>query len=145
MKNYVQMFKMDARTLSIPNGMELAAHGRLAWLHRLLWRALVKMRALSQSMDERVEVLRLPVDNDSIFERIFEAYEGHFSNHSRPTKVLIGPRTLSELISCPQVRDWNSPFQFTAKAGFNRTIYGLPIIVVPQMEGVIVLDERVDA
>ena len=144
-RNFVQTFKLDARSTFIPNGWGLRAHGRLAWLHRALWRILTKLGALSQSMEERVEVLRLPVDNDNIFQRILEAHEGAFANYARPTKVLIGPATMADLLNCPELRNWNSPFSFDAKAGFNRTIFNLPIYVVPQMEGVIVLDDRMPA
>jgi hypothetical protein len=140
--NRVQLYRMQQSTRLIHGGYELYAHGRFAWLHRMLWRTLQRLGALKPSMNEYVDVLRLPLDNDSIFERIFESRRDLFARRRRPTEVLIGPNTLSELINCPELRDYGSPFSFTAHAGYDRTIFDLPIRVVPQMEGVLVLDER---
>jgi hypothetical protein len=140
--NRVQIYSMKEKTRLVHEGYSLRPHGRLAWLHRMLWRALEKLGALSPAMNQYVDVLRLPLDNDSIFERIFESRHDLFARHRRPAEVLIGPNTLAELINCPEVRDYPSPFIFTARAGFDRTIFDLPIRVLPQMEGVVVVDER---
>jgi hypothetical protein len=141
-RNHVVLYRTDERTFRIHEGYELNAHGRLAWLHRWLWRMLNRMGAVAPAMKECVEIIRLPVDNDSIFQRIFEARHDLFNRNRRPAEVLIGPNTLSELISCPEIRDYGSPFSLDARAGFGKTIFNLPIRVIPQMEGVIVLDER---
>jgi hypothetical protein len=114
----------------------------MAWLHRLLWRSLQRLGALVPAMNEYVSVLRFPMDNDTVFGRIFESRRDLFANHRRPSEVLIGPNTLSELMDCPELRDYPSPIDFTAQCGFGKTIFSLPIRVVPQMEGVVVLDER---
>lgn len=139
--NRVVLYKMEERTLRVQEGYKLNAHGRFAWLHRLAWRTLKRWGAVKPAMRDHVEVLRLPIDNDSIFQRIAEARYDLMSRRRKPAEVLIGPNTLSELIGCPELRDYGSPFCFTATAGFDRTIFNLPIRVVPQMEGVIVLDE----
>lgn len=140
--NRVQIYRMQQSTRLIHEGYELYAHGRLAWLSRWLWRALQRLGALKPAMNEYADVLRLPLDNDSIFERIFKSRRDLFAHNRRPVEVLIGPGTLSELINCPELRDYSSPFSFSAQAGFDRKIFDLPIRVVPQMEGVVVLDER---
>lgn len=142
MRPRVTVCKMQERITRIHDGYELNAHGRFAWLHRFMWHKLKEWGAIGPAMRDHVEVLRLPVDNDSIFDRIFESYHDRFANYCQPTEVLIGPDTLSELISCPELRGYNSPFSFNAQAGFGKTIFNLPIRVVPQMEGVVVLDDR---
>jgi hypothetical protein len=139
--NRVQIYRMKEKSRLVHEGWKLRAHGRLAWLHRLLWRTLGKLDALAPAMNEYVDVLRLPLDNEGVFERIFKSRQDLFMRRRRPTEVLIGPSTLAELINCPELRDYSSPFAFSARAGFDRTIFDLPIRVIPQMEGVIVLDE----
>jgi hypothetical protein len=140
--NRVVLYRAKEKARLVHEGYELYAHGRLAWLHRFLWRALDGVGALKPAMNEYVDYLRLPIDNDSIFQRILEARQDLFHRYRRPTEVLIGPSTLSELIGCPELRDYHSAFSFDARAGFGKTIFNLPIRVIPQMEGVIVLDER---
>jgi hypothetical protein len=140
--NRVQIYRTVEKTRFLHEGWELNPRGRLAWLQRLFWRALGKMGALSPAMNEYVEVLRFPMDNDSVFRCIFESQSDLFMRHRRPSEVLIGPNTLSELIACPELRDYPSPISFNAHCGFGKTIFNLPIRVVPQMEGVVVLDER---
>jgi hypothetical protein len=100
------------------------------------------MGAIAPAMNEYVDVLRFPMDNGSVFERIFESRRDLFMRHRKPSEVLIGPNTLAELINCPELRDYAAPIGFTAPAGFDRTIFNLPIRVIPQMEGVVVLDEK---
>ena len=144
--NYVQLFRTEQRIRRVRDGWSLRPHGRLAWLHTLLWKCLVRLNALSQSFVEEVDTLRLPISNDEVFHRILEARDDLFQNHRRPRRILIGPKTLGELIGCEELRSWPSAFQFHAEAGFNRTLFDLPIEVVPQMEGVVVLcDDAVRA
>lgn len=139
--NYVRIYRMQERLSYVENGYELKPHGRLAWLHRFLWWALLKLDALNTSMTERVDVLRLPIDNGEVFHRILEARHGLFDVRRQPRRVLIGPETLSELIGCPEVRDWMGAFEFNAPACRDGKIFDLPIEVVPQMEGVVVLTD----
>lgn len=138
----VTLYRMGERISLRPVGFDLRPHGWLAWLHRALWWALHRLGALSQKFEEKVDILRLPVSNDDVLCAIMEAREGLFQVNRRPSEVLIGPHTLAELINCPELRDWNSPFRIDATAGFERTLFNLPIRVVPQMEGVVVLDSR---
>lgn len=137
--NKVQYFRMAERTSLVPNGWKLNAHGRLAWLHRLLWRWLEKMGAVAQSYDEVVKTVRLPCSDD-VFRAILEQRSGLFEVSRKPKEILIGPHTLDELYSCPEMRDMMMKATMTARAGYGREFYNLPIRVVPQMEGVIVLD-----
>src|SRR5688572_19522437 len=112
MREPITLYKMDYLPGIKDAGWQLAPHGRLAWLHRLLWWALVKLRAIAPAFEETVDVIRLPLNGDGIVERIFEAREGLFEVHRKPTEILIGPETLAELINAPELRGWNSPFSF---------------------------------
>lgn len=152
MKRRIEVYKMSQTTLQIPSGQELNAHGRLAWLQRMLWHWLEKMGALNQAYRESVEVIRLPLTADEILDRIVEQYEGLFEVDRIPKEVLIGSSTLADLLSCDQLRHFPERFGFDADVEYTldkrrdptaprrRRIYNLPITVVPQMDGVLVLD-----
>lgn len=138
----VVLYHTEERHFRVQEGYKLNAHGRFARLHRWVWRMLKRHGVVVSAMKDCVEVIRLPIDNDSIFQRICEARHDLFSRNRRPSEVLIGPNSLAELINCPEIRNYGSPFSFDARVGFGKTIFNLPIRVLPQMEGVLVLDER---
>lgn len=134
----ITLYKMDTISRPIRDGWELTPHGRLAWLHRLLWRLLVKLRAVGPRMTDEVKVIRLPLSGDGVVARIFEAREGLFATYREPKEILIGPDTLAELLNAPELRGYDSPFQFTGEMHNGRTLFSLPVTVLPQMEGVLV-------
>lgn len=142
MREPVTLYRMDEKVTRIRDGWEFRPHGRLAWLQRLLWRALARMRAVGPHMTDKIEMIRLPCDGDTILEKIMQARVGLFAVYREPREVLIGPETLSELIGSPELRDWNSPFTIDATAAWGtangRRLFNLPVHVVPTMEGVIV-------
>lgn len=140
MREPVTMYKMDQVTNMVRDGYHFQPHGRLAWLQRLLWRVLVKMRAVGPHFTETVQIVRLPCDADGVLAKIMEARHGLFAAHRKPSEVLIGPETLAELLGTPELRDWNSPLTINSQAMFGgeRRMFDLPVHIVPQMEGVIV-------
>lgn len=143
MREPVTLYKMDELRTLVRDGWKFRPHGRLAWFQRVLWRLLVKMRAVGPHMKEEFQVIRLPCDADGVLAKIMEARVGLFRVHREPSEVLIGPETLSELLNAPELRDWTSPFTIDAKAAYGgsnggRRVFNLPVHVVPTMEGVIV-------
>lgn len=139
----ITLYKMDTLTTRIPDGWAFSPHGRLAWFQRLLWRWLVKMRAVGVHMTDKVEFIRLPCDADTVLGKIMESREGLFKAYREPSEVLIGPETLAELIRAPELGGWNSPFTIDSRAAISdrdggRRMFNLPAHVVPTMEGVIV-------
>lgn len=139
----IALYKMDTRTISVRDGWEFVPHGRMAWLQRLLWRSLVKMRAVGVHMADEVQTIRLPCDADTVLGRIMEARQGLFRAYREPSEVLVGPETLAELLNAPELRDLRSPFTIDSQATIGtrdggRRIFDLPVHVVPTMEGVLV-------
>lgn len=155
-RQVIELYTMKRKITKIPNGHKLNAHGRLARVHRFLWRTLERMGALAQAYDDHEKVIRIPFDADSAFEKIEEGYGNLMEFDRQPFEVLIGPRTLSELMHCRELRDYNYPFTMEAQTERweqphrsypgdptsrpVRKIFNVPIRVVPQMEGVLVLD-----
>lgn len=138
MREPITLYQMDTQIMSVRDGYEFRPRGRLAWLQRLCWWALVKMRAVGPHYTDEVKVIRLPLDGDGIVERIFQAYRGLHSIREKPSEILVGPETLSEILNSPEVRDYMGPFSFSGRAGFDNTLFNLPVHVLPQMEGVVV-------
>jgi hypothetical protein len=143
MREPITLYKMETQTARIRDGWEFVPHGRLAWLQRLLWKSLLKMRAVGIHMTEEVKIVRLPCDADTVLGKIMEAREGLFRAYREPKEVLIGPETLAELLNAPELRDWHSPFTIDSQAAIGsrdggRRMFGLPVHVVPTMEGVLV-------
>jgi hypothetical protein len=139
----IALYKMDTRTIRIPDGWEFRPHGRLAWLQRLFWRWLVKMNAVGVHMTNEVQTIRLPCDADTVLGKIIEARQGLFRAYREPREVLIGPETLAELLNTPELRDWYSPFTIDSQAAIGdgsgrQRMFNLPVHVVPTMEGVLV-------
>jgi hypothetical protein len=143
MREPITLYKMDALPVRIRDGWEFVPHGRLAWLQRILWRWLVKMRAVGVHMRDEVKIVRLPCDADTALGKIMEAREGLFRAYREPREVLIGPETLAELLNAPELRDWRSPFTIESRAAISdghdgARMFNLPVHVVPTMEGVLV-------
>jgi len=135
----VKYFKLSTIPAYREAGWSLTPHGWLAWLHRFLWWVLGKLNARGEVLEETFEIVRLPC-GDSIYQALLEQREGLFEVYRKPKEILIGPGTLSEMMGEPALRDVMMPMSVNARAGWNREIYGLPIRIVPQMEGVIILD-----
>jgi hypothetical protein len=139
----ITLYKMDTLTTLVRDGWEFRPHGRLAWLQRFFWRRLIHMKAVGVHMTEEVRSVRLPCDADTVLGKIMEAREGLFRTYREPREVLIGPETLAELLNTPELREWHTPFTIDSQAAINdrsggRRMFGLPVHVVPTMEGVVV-------
>jgi hypothetical protein len=143
MREPITLYKMDTKVTRIAGGWEFVPNGRMAWLQRLLWRCLVKMRAVGIHMTDEVKIVRLPCDADTVLGKIMESRQGLFRAYREPSEILIGPETLAELLNAPELRDWQSPFTIDSRASVGdgrggRRLFDLPVHVVPTMEGVLV-------
>lgn len=130
------------RLIRLPHFYQLRAHGRLGWLHRALWRALHKLDALEHPEVEETHYVAVVIDADRVMERIWQANVEAFSALGRrPTQVLIGPDDIAELMQDDTFKRLSMapPTRIIGKIGFDREVFGLPITIVPHMQGVLVL------
>jgi hypothetical protein len=119
---------------AVSDHYELAPRGRLAWLQRLLWRALRKMGALKQGMEDAVSYETVTIEAERVIDRAREAHIRLNGVGARPTRLLLGPTDMAELMG-------DATFE-----ALGRQIHAerfqfrdLTIEVVPHMRGVLVL------
>jgi hypothetical protein len=148
-RQVVDLYTMERVTFQVPAGYELRHDGRFAGLKKKVWNFLIRKGILVQSFRDHEEVKRVHLDGHDLFNRICEHYYNLLDACRNPSQVLIGPNTMSELMNLPQLRDYSgSPFEFTAhgersdmiRGGPVRRAFDLPVRVVPQMEGIVILD-----
>jgi hypothetical protein len=117
---------------------KLNAHGRLAWLHRLLWRALAKMGALKSGIEEKVTYKTYTIDADRVIERVMEAQGRLYrATGPGPRKILIGPAEVAELMQDASLQDFSyapDPVRFEGQRQFR----GMTVEIIPHMQGVLV-------
>jgi hypothetical protein len=119
---------------AVPDHYELAPRGRLAWLQRLLWRALHKMGALKSGLENAVSYKTVTIDAERVIDRAREAHIRLNGVGARPTRLLLGPPDMAELMRDATFEELGRQihaerFQFR----------DLTIEVVPHMRGVLVL------
>lgn len=121
---------------ALPNHYELAPRGRLAWLQRILWRALHKMGALKPGTAEVVTYKTVTIDAGQIADQICRAEFELWGRPSKPPeRILIGPREMAELARDVTWADYNMHSAPT----IIDTYRGMTIEVIPHMQGVLVL------
>ena len=138
MRNVIQLYEPRERSFYQPSGHKLHAHGRLGWLHRLLWRALLRMGAIKVNTEETIKVYRVLIDEEALFDRVRANLDAILRRGETPKEILLGPDTFSEMMNSPELRGYNAPFSFDMRYGYNKSLYGLPVHVLPWMEGVLV-------
>lgn len=124
-----------------------APKGRLAFLAKAAWWLLHKLHALQNTMSDKVSYKRVQLNKADVFDKILEMRFRLLEEGLRPSRIYIGAETLDELYASKQFRELSyavQPMSFNVRAGHNRTLFNLPITIVPYMIGVIVLDERAE-
>lgn len=141
-RQVIQLYQPERVLKYIPHGKELRAHGRLAPLHRFLWRLLSRMGALTDYMEETVEYLRVPINEEAVINAVGATLDGIHMRGGTPKEIFMGPNKFAELMNSPEARDYAHPFSFNVSYEYGtpmgRTLMGLPVTILPQMEGVLV-------
>lgn len=148
-RQMVDLYDFKEVTFKVPSGYELRVTGRFGGIATKMWRFLIRKGLLVQSFRDDVKVTRVHLDGGDLFDKIYRHYYSLLAACRDPERVLIGPNTMAELMNLPQLRDYaGGPFQFTAhgeridevRGGRIRRAFNLPVQVVPQMEGVVIVD-----
>ncbi len=110
-------------------------------LQRAAWWFLRKTGGVNNAIKDKTEYRRIVIDTAKVGETIMQAIHEANMAHIRPNKVYMGPAQIDGLMSDPDYFRSMAPQQFDVRMGFNRSVFGLPVQVVPWMDGVLVVAE----
>ena len=99
------------------------------------------LRKLDAYQRLTTSVRRHDVPRGKILQQMQEAVELMHPRIADSHKILIGGRTYQELMHSDEVR---SSFAFSEQLGFNRQLYDVELMVVPNVEGWAIVPNRPD-
>lgn len=110
--------------------------GRFQWLQKIMFNFLRKKKALDFAVQDKIEVERVIINTKDFARNLWEQYLSAKS-YMKPSMVYMGPDQFNELA----YQDYNtrSKFSFEIKANYQKTVFNLPIVVIPHMEGVLIV------
>lgn len=114
------------------------SYTRRNWLSDLLWKALWKLGCLSNPIDEREEVSVATFKPKDIAEAVLRVMRSMSMNHMRPTQVYMSNAVFEELIYEPRYQHMGY-LTFNVNLRDDRGLFGVPITIVPHMEGILVI------
>lgn len=134
----IQLYDLRERRLSVQSGFQLNANGRFARLHQWLWNKALKAGIVQPHFEEDIKYRRVLLDTRApLPEAIMQAIDAVHGFRETPKEVLMGPATFRELMNSPAVRDTDM-FTMRVDLQTNRTIFGVDLVVLPWMEGLLV-------
>ena len=125
-----------------PDAYRFRPRGWLEPLQHLAWWLLTRSGAMKRHTVEERYFTQISIDGDRAMDRIFKARGELFQLGRRPEKVMLGVEDMAEIMDDPKFRDmmhFNQPVNFEGRVGFDQSVYGLPVEIVPHMRGVLVL------
>lgn len=136
--NIIEMHYYDERTIRfLSPAYEFKPHGRLKWLQLWMWRMLFKMNALEAYFDQRTEFKKVTINRDSVAKNLLEMYYNCFPRN-KPRQVYMGHEQFKELTgNCLEHRLVS--FRFDINMNWERKVFNLPITVLSNMDGVLII------
>lgn len=136
--NIITMHYYDEKTVRfLSPAYEFKPHGRLQWLQLWMWRMLFKMEALEAHFDQRTEYQKVIIDRKSVAKNLLEAYRKSFPDR-QPRQVYMGHKQFEEL-TYNHLEHHLVGFSFDISMNWERTVFNLPITVLPNMDGVLIV------
>lgn len=105
-------------------------------IYMWIYKFLLRRGALKHPVENTVEVKRVDINRKKFSTALFEAYMSCFPR-DKPTQVYIGPDEFNKILGEPVSVD--SGFDFHVPMNYNRTIFNLPVKVVPHMKGILIV------
>jgi len=127
-----------------PDSYEFKPVRYFKWLQRIMWKYLMVMGSLRETYDQFYEVTTHLIDADTFMERLYKQNESLYREFKKEgSKILIGSEDYAELMNSPEAKYQNFSFnasgEFYTGNGYNRTIFGLTVEVIPWMRGMVVM------
>jgi hypothetical protein len=152
----IEIYDFKEKHIRIPRGWELRVEGRFAKLATKLWDYFRKKGLIVQSYMDDVRIERVRIDSRDLMDNIMRQYEGSLFRDHDPEMVIVGRDTFRKMMGLRELHDYcGGPLSFTATAerwdqrGDPRqypgerpvkTMFNLPVRVVSNMEGMVIVD-----
>lgn len=109
------------------------------WLQKLCFWILRKLKAFHQ--EDRATYITIEIDTEKFIKRLFQQRESIARCLSLDTThLLIGHDDFVELM---EETKYYSSFSFVTKYGYGQQLFGLKVIVVPWMQGFVLLTKDI--
>ena len=139
------VFYTPKNTMSvIPDRWQFKPSGKWAWLQKKAWKFLFKTKALENSYEETTEYRKVNFRKSDFGARLVQKYKHQLDQiGARPRRVYMGPNEFDSLLADKNrdyVQTQPSSFSFDIPLGYDYTVLGLKITVIPWMTGVLIVD-----
>ena len=136
--NFITMHYYDEETVRfLTPAYEFKPHGRLQWLQRWMWRMLFKMEALEDHFDQKTEYKKVIIDRGSVAKNLLAAYHESFPRN-KPRQVYMGHKQFEELTG-NHLDHYLVGFTFDIDMNWEGRVFNLPITVLSNMDGVLII------
>jgi hypothetical protein len=150
----IEIYDFKEKHVRIPRGWELRVEGRFAKLATKLWDYFRKKGLIVQSYMNDVRIERVRVHGGELMDNIMSQYEGSLFRDHDPEMVIVGRDTFRKMMGIRELHDYcGGPLSFNAigeryhagdprdpTARPTKTMFNLPVRVVSNMEGMVILD-----
>jgi hypothetical protein len=120
------------------NSYEFKPSGRFIYMKNLLWKILKKTNCLKLYFDEKEVIERVDIDSEKLYDKIYKQYFSILDRGFKPKHVYIG---IDEFQDVSGLTDNNGNYnmQFDMKLNYNKTLFNLPVTVLPYMKGLLIV------
>ena len=137
--NIISMYVHKSSIIKVPtNSYEFKPSGRFIYIKNLLWKILKKSNSLKSYFDQEIAIERVDIDNNELYDRIYKQYFSILDQGFKPKKVYIGIDEFQDISSLTD-NNGNYVMQFDMKLNYNRTLFNLPVTVLPYMKGLLIV------
>lgn len=140
-KNTVSMTftNTEYRSIFRPNAQIVEIKGKYKWLQEKFWNFLCKQGSTKPYHEQVPFHKKVEFNAEDIFKAVFNADIYLREMKYKATKIFIGKNDMDKLLMNRNIMEINSPLTIVCDAGFKAEIYHIPVIIVPHMNGILVI------
>lgn len=157
-KQMIEIYDYNEKHFRIPQGWELRVEGRFSKLATKFWNYCRKKGWIVQSFTTTSKVERVLIDGHDLMDRLMKHWEGALFRNGDPEMVVVGRDTFRKMMGMQELQDYcGGPLNFNAMGERyhcdgdprdfrdptrrpTRTLFNLPVRVVTNMEGFVVVE-----
>lgn len=133
----IALYKIKRTTTPIlTEAKEFVPTGRFLWFKKILWKFLLNHGCLHDYYDQTETYERIEFNRKDFTNSLLEKYNECKYQARRLTKVYMGPEDFEELADLDYKNKTNF-FNFNVTIHQDRTMFNLPIQIIPYMKGIL--------